>query len=339
MSKRMASAVFVFLSFASVALADSVEISMVPKAQLGKDVPTISVSIREPIAGFWLKVKSNLGETLDKKGGGRPGVTRTFELSGKSGLQHWSGTLEVNLPNGTSASMPLEFDSELIAPLKLKIDKLKDFDLEKRMLFFVATEKTQKAHLKVMMDTGSAAIDEDIPFNQEPAGTRLSVTWPEKKGRVMTARLQVFDAAGFFDSIELSPWRIDIKHVDVNFESGKAEIRASEMPKLEKPLDEMIDAAQKYSQLAPIRLFVGGHTDTVGPAANNRALSINRAKALAAFFRKKGLSIPVLFEGFGEDALLVQTADEVAEERNRRADYVISIDEPTGGAKASWKKL
>ena len=35
------------------------------------------------------------------------------------------------------------------------------------------------------------------------------------------------------------------------------------------------------------------------------------------------------FEGFGEEALMVSTNDETAESKNRRAEYIIAIDDPT----------
>lgn len=69
-------------------------------------------------------------------------------------------------------------------------------------------------------------------------------------------------------------------------------------------------------------------TDTVGPAASNRTLSLNRARSIGAWFRKRGVRIPVMYEGFGEEALLVGTGDEVDEPKNRRAMYIISIDPP-----------
>jgi hypothetical protein len=37
----------------------------------------------------------------------------------------------------------------------------------------------------------------------------------------------------------------------------------------------------------------------------------------------------VLYEGFGEEALLVSTPDETDEPKNRRAEYILSIDDPT----------
>jgi len=46
--------------------------------------------------------------------------------------------------------------------------------------------------------------------------------------------------------------------------------------------------------------------------------------------------VPVLVEGFGEDQPRVQTPDETPEERNRRADYILSVGPPST---AAWKPL
>jgi hypothetical protein len=54
------------------------------------------------------------------------------------------------------------------------------------------------------------------------------------------------------------------------------------------------------------------------------------------------LKIPIAFEGFGESALLVKTADEVDEPRNRRADYILSVEEPvfkSSGFRPSWSRV
>jgi len=95
-----------------------------------------------------------------------------------------------------------------------------------------------------------------------------------------------------------------------------------------------------------MQLYVAGHTDTVGTSASNRKLSLARARAIATYFKSKGLRIPIAFAGFGEDVLLVKTADETDERRNRRVDYVLG---PVGGAppfkgpylraRAEWKRL
>ncbi|HEV7555274.1 MAG TPA: OmpA family protein, partial [Kofleriaceae bacterium] len=95
-----------------------------------------------------------------------------------------------------------------------------------------------------------------------------------------------------------------------------------------------------------MQLYVAGHTDTVGSSASNRKLSLARARAIATYFRGKGLVMPIAFAGFGEDVLAVKTPDETDEHANRRVDYVLG---PAGGtppfrgpylkAHADWKKL
>jgi outer membrane protein OmpA-like peptidoglycan-associated protein len=99
-------------------------------------------------------------------------------------------------------------------------------------------------------------------------------------------------------------------------------------------LDEIQGAIRKYGALAKIRLFIAGHTDSVGDAASNRSLSRGRAKSIGRWFRKHGIKIPILSAGLGEDQLLIQTPDNTAEAKNRRAEYVVAVEAPAlaGGA-------
>lgn len=72
-----------------------------------------------------------------------------------------------------------------------------------------------------------------------------------------------------------------------------------------------------------------GHTDTVGKTDDNRELSLKRAKSIASYFRQRGLKVPVFYEGFGEQSLAVPTPDETAEAANRRAEYIIAVEDPS----------
>ena len=141
--------------------------------------------------------------------------------------------------------------------------------------------------------------------------------------------LRAFAKSGVYNGVELTPWRLDIPHEEVNFASGKWDVLPDEASKLDASLKQVQDAASKVGQYVPLKLFIAGHTDTVGANASNRALSLNRAKAIGAYFRKKGVRIPIYFEGFGEEALLVSTPDETDEAKNRRAEYILAIDDPT----------
>ncbi len=327
----------------SLALADSINVSVRSQVMKGKGLPAVMIEILEPIAGFRLTLSRDGGKLQEWKGGGRPGVTRTIELSHPDGVAKWAGELVINLPNGTTGTMPMEFETEIVGPLAVNVDLKNDFDPVKRKLRFTVNQPIVKAHLKVLMDTGAVVADDDIPFESEPAGTKLEVSWPEAKGMAMMVNLRVFAKSGVFNGVEVTNWQVNIPHEEVNFASGKWDVQAEETAKLENSLKLIQDAVDKYGSLAQIKLYILGHTDTVGPTASNRTLSFNRARAIGGWFKKRGLRIPVLYEGFGEEAPLVQTADETDEPKNRRADYVLSIGEPTltGGYPYAprWQRL
>lgn len=86
-------------------------------------------------------------------------------------------------------------------------------------------------------------------------------------------------------------------------------------------LAQVLERAKARSALD---ISVIGHTDTQGAANTNEALALERANAMAAELRQLGLPDVVLsVESHGERNLLVPTADEVAEPRNRRVEITL----------------
>lgn len=326
----------------ALAFADSVNVSLTNKAMKGKGSPAVHIEILEPIAGFRLTLTRDGGKAQEWKGGGKPGTTRNIDLSQPDGISKWSGELVINLPNGTTGSMPMEFETELVGPLAITIDKEKDVDVDGRKLRFTLNQPVDKVHFKVQVESGAFLVDDDIAFNGEPAGTKLEVTWPESKSKVLKLDLRAFTKSGVYNGVELTPWRLDIPHEEVNFASGKWDVLPDEAGKLDASFKQVADAMSKVGQYVPLKLFIAGHTDTVGANASNRTLSLNRAKAIGAYFRKKGVRIPIYFEGFGEEALMVSTKDETDEPKNRRAEYILAIDDPTtknAPFAPKWQKL
>ena len=125
------------------------------------------------------------------------------------------------------------------------------------------------------------------------------------------------------------------------FATGKWEVAPAEAQKLDAAQKEIGTVLRRYQQALAlgnqkIGLNEVGHTDTVGDPASNRTLSLNRAKAIASYFRKRGLKLPIHYAGMGEDAPAVVTPDETDEPRNRRAEYIISVDPPAG---PKWTRL
>jgi outer membrane protein OmpA-like peptidoglycan-associated protein len=67
-----------------------------------------------------------------------------------------------------------------------------------------------------------------------------------------------------------------------------------------------------------------GHTDTTGNNAANYELGLKRAKRVAEILQEAGLRADaVSTASHGETDLLVKTADNVDEPRNRRVEVVI----------------
>jgi hypothetical protein len=88
------------------------------------------------------------------------------------------------------------------------------------------------------------------------------------------------------------------------------------------------DANMTIAQAAAVKgatYALQGHTDTTGGADFNMALSQRRATAVSEALTRAGVpSTSITWVGTGETQLPVQTADNVAEQRNRSVDIVTS---------------
>lgn len=320
---------------------EAIRVSLDNRVPLGQGMPALKVEILEPIRDFEVKLKRSDGEVFQFKEGGRPGTTRTLTLEQPEGRFHYEGELKVRFKGAEPGTMPLSFETELLGPVKLTVSK-EDLDLEGRKLRFKLSRPVARARLTVVVDSGWNAYDSEVKFKGEPADTPLEVSWPKVPGRVMKISLRAYDTADFYQSVDFFPWQVDIPHEEVNFPSGSAEIPAAERGKLDRTLEKLQEAAERYGKIAPVRLYILGHTDTVGSTEANRELSLQRARSIAAYFRRHGARLPIFYEGFGEQAPHVVTKDETAEAANRRAEYIISVEDPvlTNAPFAPrWRKL
>jgi outer membrane protein OmpA-like peptidoglycan-associated protein len=322
--------------------ADQISYALELKKRVGEGDPSVTVTVHEPIAGFELRLRRSDGEAVVRRGKGPPGSVHTLRLPQPEGRFAYEGELSVTDTAGETASVHLSFSAEVLGPLQLTVRE-EDLDLAGHKLRFRLSRPAAKAHLVVQMDTGRTAFDGEVPFSGQTAGTPLEVSWPAAEGRVLRITLKVFDAADAYAGVELFPWRLDIPHEEVNFDLGRADIRPLEHGKLQASFERITTELRRVSPWAgEVRLYVLGHTDTVGSAADNRALSLRRARAIAAHLRKLGLRIPIYVEGFGEEALRVPTADETPEEGNRRTEYILAKEHPRlPGAPVlpNWRKL
>ncbi len=107
--------------------------------------------------------------------------------------------------------------------------------------------------------------------------------------------------------------------LSVEFASGSADLT----PQARQTLDQL-GKALSSSDLAQYRFRIEGHTDTVGSADYNKALSQQRADAVAAYLESKfGVNQDRLQAvGMGEEGLVVQTPPNTPNDKNRRVAVV-----------------
>ncbi len=179
------------------------------------------------------------------------------------------------------------------------------------------------------------------------AGESITIKWTTA-GEVFMIFVRGEDEFGRFTEYKLVPWAVEIPHTEINFDSGKFDVKTDESAKLDEALavafHELV-ALEKVNKavganLTP-KLYIVGYTDTVGGASGNQKLSNSRAKAIAEYFRDRGFWAEIHYAGMGERGLRVETGDGVDEVRNRRALYLLGVQEPAAGGQipGRWAKL
>ncbi len=100
------------------------------------------------------------------------------------------------------------------------------------------------------------------------------------------------------------------------FDTGKATIR----PESQATVKQVIEMMKAHPEL---KVSVEGHTDNVGSAASNRALSQQRAQSVAAAITAQGVAPARLTAaGFGQDKPVADNGTEDGRAKNRRVELV-----------------
>jgi outer membrane protein OmpA-like peptidoglycan-associated protein len=109
----------------------------------------------------------------------------------------------------------------------------------------------------------------------------------------------------------------------VLFDTGKSALK----PEAQATLHE---AATRVKKFAGARVEISGHTDTVGSAAANQALSEARAAAVKAWFvDREGIAARTLStRGYGSTQPVADNATDAGRARNRRVDVQITPAKP-----------
>jgi outer membrane protein OmpA-like peptidoglycan-associated protein len=325
------------LLFSSIGHAqDAVSLRAVRTVAHGEAHP--SVTIDATVSGAIAVRLSCGGRSFSLDAAIAPGGSYTLELRDlPRGDHRCRGTLTLRDASGGEGQLPLDLTVSLREPPKLSVAPA-DLDLTAQRLVLAADRPLDDVQIDVFGPDNVR-----IGGGRTPAGgvDRVPVTWASE-GEIVRIDVTARDDAGIAARLELIPWSYAIPHEDVIFATNAAEIAPSEVPKLEAAWTELQSVVARYGSVVEVRLYVAGYTDTVGDAASNQALSERRARSIAAWFRDRGFKGPVAFQGFGESAPAVPTADGVDEPRNRRALYVLAARPPATSAdlpRADWRPL
>lgn len=109
------------------------------------------------------------------------------------------------------------------------------------------------------------------------------------------------------------PYRLD----DVNFDFNSSQLTVPTIAILENLVSFLIENKT-------LNIEIQGHTDNIGDDDFNLDLSNQRAKAVASYLMKKGISSKRLtYKGFGETTPITTNATEQGRAINRRVEFVI----------------
>ncbi len=229
---------------------------------------------------------------------------------------------------------------------QFKVRSTREDVIERQTAIFETTFDLTSYEYKIYDSDGDVMDSQTVPDGVK-AGEEIKIKWAVD-GEVFMIFVRGEDEFGRFTEYKLVLWAVEIPHTEINFDSGKFGVKTDEASKLDEAVavafHELValDKVNKAvgANLVP-KLYIVGYTDTVGPAGSNAKLSRNRAKSIAEYFRDKGFWAEIYYAGMGEKGLRVQTDDGVDEVRNRRALYLIGVQQPASGGQipGRWAKL
>jgi len=328
------------LLLSSLAWAENaVDIEVIRHGQINTSEPALIVKVRQPLTTLDVQFSCAGRSTTHKRAADRGDIS--MPISVPQGNHSCKGTLSIAMDDGSSGSMPLSFQVTMHPELKMTVPA-ETFSLEESKLS-VKLDRPAEIYSITLFDSDNSEVGQG--FERVDPAFNLGLTeveWEAVSDDIAVVQVDGKDIYGFTTQTKLFPWSYDIPHEDVIFASNQSNIPSEELYKLTDVQQKVQAVVDKYSKFAVVNLYVAGYTDTVGNASHNLELSAARAKSIGTWFQNNGFAGNIYYQGFGESALAVPTADGVDEAANRRVLYVVAATPPASGEafpNANWKRL
>lgn len=349
------------------AQADPLRMGLTSKVS-APDRPTLSLTAEESVSDLRIDVEPDTSDGKPAENATQSfkekklaaGKKITFPIgSGKTGSTRWHGMIQCQV-GGKLWKRSIDFETEVTTRLEIRFDPnyySKHINLAEHYVEVQFSAPAARGEITVTADDGSDVGSGQASFSDDAPGTWLRLQWTPRAAKnpesvVLRLAIKLYDPTGNFGTIDLYPWAVSVPHVDVSFDTASSEISDSERAKLDESLSKinvvldrvertLLSFAERGIVATPPRpkLYVNGHTDTVGGDPDNLTLSRNRARAIASYFHQHGFRLPTYFAGCGERQLRIKTADNTDEARNRRADYTLALESPPLPAGIAWLPL
>jgi len=290
--------------------------------------PMLSVTVPRSVDSLWVEIEAG-GQTVE------------FSRSGMSGGEqakfHWPrdpsvvealATVRAEFSDGYVESVQVPVSYAYGGRLEIDLSRARA-DLKARTVTVSVNQEVQRADITAFGAHKAVLDQRSVELGSGPGSVDVPWVGSPEDVVLLDVTLHTNNA---WSGFTYSPWFMDIPHDDVVFGSGEHEIDASEEPKLEHLKHQVSDLVDKYGSVVPVKLYIGGCTDTVGNSAANAELSRNRARAIGGWLRENGVAVPIFYAGFGESWLAVQTGDGVDNVLNRRAVYMVGANPPPSSA-------
>jgi hypothetical protein len=305
-----------------------VDVNVLKMVNLPRETPRLTVLSRDVVDNLRVVVRDG-HKTVASKSFGKlgKGGNRTMTWRAEPGIHEY--TIEVS---GRSVEGKTTISVEAVVTVMRPLDVVvfrEQADVEERSIPIKINNPAGHVEFTAYGENNRKLYEGNQDFTGKPGSASLIVTWPKLSEAIKLIKLRVFDISDSWVAVELLPFLVEIPHVDVVFETNKWEIRESESSKLDEAYERLLKAIREHGDKIKARVYIIGHTDTVGKDQDNLVLSRHRADAIAGYFKaKRGITLPILACGVGEALLAVKTGDSVDEARNRRAQYILAAQAP-----------
>lgn len=303
----------------------------------------------EPVIRFTTdRTLSDVEITLDRGGHQqvenfdalRPGQPESITIDQPIGTYSYEVTIKGTTSSGSRLAMGLEV--EVIVLRGLEVELLRDeIDFDTGTIPIRSNNPVDRVVLEVFDRDDERRVVDTLRF--DGARGRLELNF-DPIGSVGKMKFVLHSEDGQTAEHLLRPLWIDMPTQIIHFETGSAELSDRARPSLEMTRQSIAEALDGIDDErgTNMRLYIAGYTDTVGSARDNLRLSERRARAIGSWFRSRGVEIPIYYQGFGQEVLAVDTPDGTAEEKNRRAVFILGNAPPRQSEdipRSDWKRL